>query len=81
VAEDFDCIIAIRGESLRGRLMNLDAKKIAESCKSRFKESRINLPDVSVEQVCRSEAEIRRYRDEILVMINSERPKRVGRCE
>jgi YD repeat-containing protein len=73
-SEDFDCAIAIRGKSLRNRLINLDAEKVAESCKSNFedilKRELKDVSDVSTKQVCRSEAEIQRHRDRMLELVN-----------
>lgn len=73
-SEDFHCVMAVRGRSLRSRLVDLDAAKVAEFCKSNFdylrKRELKNVTDVSVEQLCRSEAEIQRHRDRMLEMID-----------
>jgi hypothetical protein len=71
--EGRSCQIIIRGNGLYRRLTRLNIKQAKEHCESTFKELRkrelAEVTDVTVEQVCRSETEIRSARDELLEAI------------
>ena len=74
-SEELNCQILVRGGALSRRLERLREKQVVEHCQSTFLELRkrelANISDVKVEQVCRSEAEIVRVRDELLKAIKS----------
>jgi len=74
-AEELICQIFIRGHTLENRLARWHAKSIAQHCQSLFynlqKRELRNIPDVKVEQVCHSEAEIRQAQDEMLKAVKS----------
>ena len=74
-SEELNCQILVRGRGLSSRLARLRARQVVEHCQSTFLELRkrelADASDVKVEQVCRSEAEIRSIRDELLKAVNS----------
>lgn len=74
-SEELNCQILIGGAVLSRRLERLRTGQVADHCQSTFLELRkrelANVSDVKVEQVCRSEAEIRSVRDELLKAVKS----------
>ncbi len=74
-SEELGCQILTRGRALSSRLERLQAKSLVEHCQLTFYDLRkrelADTPDVKVEQVCRSEAEVRRAQDEMLKAIKS----------
>lgn len=74
-SEELSCQILIRGAVLFSRLEHLQTRQVVDHCQSTFLELRKrqlrNVSDVKVEQVCRSEAEIRSVRDELLKAVKS----------
>lgn len=74
-SEDRSCQILIRGRALLRHLERLQPKQIVEHCQSNFlrlrKRELSEVPDVNIEQVCYSEAEIRNNQDEFLKAIKS----------
>jgi len=74
-SEELDCQIVTRGSALLGRLENLQAKSIAEQCRSIFHELKKrelrDITDVKVEQICGTKAEILSRRDELRKAIKS----------
>jgi hypothetical protein len=76
-SEELGCQIVTRGTALLSRLANLQAKSVAEHCQSIFHELKKrelrDITDVEVEQICRTEAEILKSKDEFLKAIKSKR--------
>jgi hypothetical protein len=74
-SEELNCQILIRGAALSRRLERLRTGQVVNRCQSTFLELRkrelADVSDVKVEQVCRSEAEIRSVRDELLKAVKS----------
>lgn len=74
-SEELSCQILIRGRSVSRPLEQLQSRQIAEHCQSLFSELRkrelAGVSDVKVEQVCRSEAEVRRVQDTFLKAVKS----------
>lgn len=74
-SEELNCQILVRGTALSPRLERLPVRQVLEHCQSTFLELRkrelMNVSDVKVEQVCRSVAEIRSVRDELLKAVKS----------
>ncbi|MHA6844621.1 Imm57 family immunity protein [Ralstonia syzygii] len=74
-SEELTCQVLTRGHALSNRLARLQAKPLVEHCQSIFYDVRkrelADTSDVKVEQVCRSEVEIRRVQDEMLKAIKS----------
>jgi hypothetical protein len=73
-SEGLSCQILIHGRALLNRLERLEAKSLAEHCQSNFyelKELRA-ISDVTVDKMCRTEAEILRRRDEFVEAIKSD---------
>lgn len=74
-SEELNCQMLIRGALLSHRLEHLRVGQVVEHCQSTLLELRkrelANVSDVKVEQVCRSEAEIRITRDKLLKAIKS----------
>jgi hypothetical protein len=72
-SEEVSCQILIRGRTLLSRLERLNAKSLVERCQSTFHKLRLkSISDVKVEQICRTEDEIRGRRDEYLEAIKSD---------
>lgn len=67
--------ICLRGDKLTNRLKRFKAKEIADRCRTTFAELQkrelANVVDVKVEQVCRSETEIKKTQEEWLIAIKS----------
>jgi len=74
-SEELSCQILIRGASVLRSLEQMQPKKILEHCQSIFTELRkrelAGVSDVKVEQVCRSEAEVRKIKDSFLKAVKS----------
>lgn len=74
-SEELTCQVLVRGGALARRLARLQARQVVERCQSTFLELRkrelANVSDVTVEQVCRSEAEIHSAQDELLRAVKS----------
>lgn len=74
-SEELSCQVLIRGAALSRRLERLRPRQVVDHCQSTFLELRkrelADVPDVKVEKVCRSEAEIRSVRDELLKAVKS----------
>lgn len=74
-SEELSCHILVRGDTLSRRLAELQVIQAVEHCQSVFVELRkrelANISDVTVEQACRSEAEIYSMRNELLKAIKS----------
>lgn len=74
-SEELNCQIFIGGAALSRRLERLRTRQVVDHCQSTFFELRKrqlrSVSDVGVEQVCRSEAEIRSVRDELLKAVKS----------
>jgi len=72
-SEELRCQALIRGRPLISRLERLQAKSVLKHCQSTFydlqKRGLGSISDVKVEQICRTEAEIRGRRDEFLEAI------------
>jgi NAD-dependent dihydropyrimidine dehydrogenase PreA subunit len=70
-----NCQLFIRGQALSDRLERAQPKTIAERCQLAFHELKKrelrNVADVTVEQICRTEDEIRGRRDEMIAAIKS----------
>jgi len=74
-SEELDCQIAIRGRTILSHLKRLQTKSVVDRCYSTFHELKkrelAHVTDVKAEQICRSEAEVLRERNEMLEMIKS----------
>jgi hypothetical protein len=72
-SEELDCQILLRGSTLISRLRRLQARQVVEHCQALYLDVRgrelVNVRDVNMEQVCRSEVEIRRGQVELLEAI------------
>jgi hypothetical protein len=70
-SEILSCQILIHGRALLSRLERLEAKSLAEHCQSNFYELKglRAISDVTVDKMCRTEAEILRRRDEFVEAI------------
>jgi len=71
-SEELSCQIIIRGSALSSRLERLQAKSVVESCQSTFYGLRMrDVTDVKVERICRTEDDVRKDRDRMLMAIKS----------
>jgi len=74
-SEELSCQILVRGRALSRRLAQLRARQLVDHCSSAFLELRkrelANVSDVRVEQMCRSEAEVRSAQAELLKAVKS----------
>lgn len=68
-SEELSCQILIRGESLLRRLERFQIAEVVSHCQVGFvavrKRTLTQISDVTVDQVCRSESEVSRIRDEL----------------
>lgn len=74
-SEELGCQILIRGSAMSRRLQHMQAMHVVEHCQAIFLDLRkrelLDVSDVDVEQVCRSEAEISSTQNEFLKAVKS----------